>query len=133
MTRTSSGAVFELSAHLVFVTKYRRKVLTGMMLERLEAVIRDTAQTMGVTIVEINSEADHVHLLIDYPPRHNISTIAGRLKGASSRALRLEFWPELKRQLWGKDLWTDSYFAASTGGAPLDVVRRYIINQDRPE
>jgi putative transposase len=133
MIKTSAGAVFDLSVHIVFVTKYRRRVLTRVMLDRLDEVIRETALTLGTDIVEINGEPDHVHLLINYPPKHSISTIAGRLKGVTSRKLRLEFGPEMRRQLWGNDLWTDSYFATSTGGAPLDVVRRYITNQNRPE
>jgi putative transposase len=117
MTQESSGAVFELTAHVVFVTKYRRKVFTAEILDRCETIISDVAATIDVDIMEINGESDHLHLLISYPPKVSISMIAGRLKGSSSRILRQEFGPQLRKQLWGDSLWTDSYFAASTGGA----------------
>lgn len=133
MTQKSPGAVFELTAHLVFAIKYRRKVFTAEMLDRCETIISDVAATLDVDIVEINGEVDHLHLLISSPPKVNISMIAGRLKGATSHRLRQEFGPQLRKQLWGDSLWTDSYFAASTGGAPLVDVKRDIANQNRPE
>ena len=129
----SSGAVFDLTAHVVLVTKYRKKVFTAEMLDRCETIISDVAATLDVAIMEINGESDHLHLLISYPPKVSISMIAGRFKGSSSRMLRQEFGPQLRKQLWGDSLWTDSYFAASTGGAPLADVKRYIVNQNRPE
>lgn len=79
---------FELTAHLVFVTKYRRKVFTAEMLDRCETIISDVAAPLDVGIMEINGEADHLHLLISYPPKVSISMVAGRLKGATSRRLR---------------------------------------------
>jgi putative transposase len=88
---------------------------------------------MNVHVIEINGEADHIHLLIDYPPSLSISFIAGRLKGTTSRVLFQEHGNHLRRQLWGGHLWTPSYFASSTGGATLDVVKRYISNQNRPK
>ena len=133
MQENTPGAVSDLSAHLVFVVKYRRRALTAEILTRCETIISDTAATLGVTIVEINGEADHLHLLIDYPPKHSIATIAGRPKGATARKLRLECGAHLSKYLWGGHLWTDSYFAASTGGASLSTVKRYITNQNRPE
>jgi putative transposase len=133
MVRTSSGAVFALTAHLVFVIKYRRRVFTGPILDRAELIIRDTADTLHIRVIEINGEADHIHLLIDYPPVLSIATIAGRLKGTTARILFQEHGEHLRKQLWGGHLWSPSYFASSTGGAPLDVVRSYIANQSRPE
>lgn len=132
MGNTSAHETGTLTAHLVFVVKYRKKVFTEQVLTRCEAVMTETARTLGVTILEINGEADHVHLLIQYPPALSIATIAGRLKGASSRALRREFPDHLRRFLWGDHLWTPSYFATSTGGAPLNIIQRYIQSQARP-
>ena len=122
-----------LTAHLVFVVKYRRRALTNEILDRCEAIIADTADTLGVQVLEINREADHIHLLVAYPPALSVATIAGRFKGATSRVLRQEFGSHLNQFLWGDHLWTPSYFAASTGGAPLDIIRRYIADQDRPQ
>lgn len=114
------------------MVKYRRPVFTATILTRAEQIMYDTADKLGFTIIEINGEADHIHLLIDYPPRLSIATIAGQLKGRSSHTLRQEFAPQLRQYLWGDHLWSDAYFAASSGGAPLSIIKKYIQNQARP-
>lgn len=131
--RKNNHSVFALNAHLVFVTKYRHRIFTSAHLTRLEAVLADTGAPLGVIISEFNGEANHVHLLIDYPPAIAVSDIARRLKGAASRTMRSEF-PELRRTYWREGvLWSPAYFAASAGGAPLEVLRRYIEQQARPD
>lgn len=126
----SRHSVHALNVHLVFVTKFRHRVLTDAHLTRMEDVCRDVCAALGARVVEFNGEADHVHALVNYPPTLAISTLVQRLKGTSSRVLRAEF-PELDKHYWrAKALWTTSYFAASSGGVNLDV--RYVQNQSRP-
>ncbi|WP_460539845.1 IS200/IS605 family transposase [Glycomyces halotolerans] len=130
--RTGRHCVFAMHAHLVFVTKFRHRVFTDRHLTRMEAIMRDVCADFEVELKEFNGEGDHVHLLVNFPPKVAVSKLVNSLKGVSSRRLRQEF-PELERHYWrAKRLWSGSYFAASVGGAPLDVVRRYIEGQQRP-
>ncbi len=82
-------------------------------------------------LVEMNGEAEHVHLLINYPPKHSMSTLVNSLKGVSSRLLRLER-PDIEKRYWKNVLWSPSYFAASCGGAPLNVLKQYVEQQKTP-
>lgn len=118
--------------HLVFVTKYRRGALSAPILERCEQIMAGVCTGYGATLTEFNGEDDHVHLLVHYPPTVQLSKLVNSLKGVSARLLRKEFPTHLDRFLWGEHLWSPSYFAGSVGGAPLDTVRDYIINQQRP-
>lgn len=122
-----------LHAHLVFVTKYRYKVLKGRHIEYLRNVFKETIEEMGGVLEEFDGEADHVHLLIQYPPKWSISKIVNNLKGRSSRLLRRDM-PDIKERYWGKaGLWHRSYFAGSVGGAPLEIVKQYIEQQKTPD
>lgn len=129
----SRHATHLLHAHLVFVTKYRYNVLTGEHIEYLRGVFKETMEEMGGTLKEFNGERNHVHLLIQYPPKWSISIIVNNLKGRSSRLLRRDM-PDVKKRYWGDGsaLWHRSYFAGSVGGAPLEIVKQYIQQQDTP-
>lgn len=130
--RTGRHCVFALHAHLVFVTKYRHPVFEGRHLTRMEEVMRAVCADFACELVEFNGEADHVHLLVNFPPTVAVSRLVNSLKGVSSRRLRQEF-PDLVRHYYrANKLWSGSYFAGSVGGAPLAVVRRYIDSQQRP-
>ncbi|MBN3929600.1 IS200/IS605 family transposase [Streptomyces verrucosisporus] len=131
--RRGRSVVFDLHVRLVFVTKYRRGVLTDTMLTRCEEVMRDVCTKLDATLREFNGEDDHVHLLVHYPPKLSISTLVNRLKGVSAHYLRKEFEPHVRQYLWGSHFWSPSYFAASCAGAPLEIIREYIENQKRPE
>ena len=122
-----------LHAHLVFVTKYRYNVLTGEHIEYLRGVFKETMEEMGGTLEEFDGERNHVHLLIQYPPKWSISIIVNNLKGRSSRLLRRDMH-DVKKRYWGDGsaLWHRSYFAWSVGGAPLEIVKQYIQQQDTP-
>ncbi|WP_372882753.1 IS200/IS605 family transposase, partial [Psychromonas sp.] len=85
-----------------------------------------------VELTEINGEQDHVHLLIEYPPKVQLSKFINSLKGVSSRLMRKEF-PDIHRYLWNGALWSPSYFAGSCGGAALDALTTYIEQQNRPK
>ncbi|MCK9879131.1 IS200/IS605 family transposase [Frankia sp. Ag45/Mut15] len=130
--RTGRHCVFALHAHLVFVTKYRHRVFDDQHLTRLEEIMRMVCGDFEVELVEFNGERDHVHLLVNFPPKVALSRLVNSLKGVSSRRMRQEF-PELAQHYWRANrLWSGSYFAGSVGGAPLDVLRRYIEDQARP-
>jgi len=121
-----------LHAHLVFVTKYRYRVFSDAHLIRLEQVMRDVCTDFEVELVEFNGEDNHVHLLVNFPPKVAISHLVNSLKGVSSRRMRQEF-PELGARYWRRSkLWSGSYFAGSVGGASLSLVQQYIEQQNRP-
>lgn len=92
----------------------------------------DVCADFGAELVEFNGEDDHVHLLIHYPPTVELSRLVNSLKGVSSRILRKEFSAHVRRFLWGGHFWSPSYFAGSAGGAPLETIKDYILNQKRP-
>ena len=98
----------------------------------MEDVMREVCRDFECELVEFNGESEHVHLLVNFPPKVAISRLVNSLKGVSSRRLRQEF-PELRRHYWrAQRLWSASYLAGSVGGATLEVLRRYIENQERP-
>jgi len=135
--RTKRHVVYSLHLHLVFVTKYRKKVFTEKMYERLHFHFDRVCNDFGCRLVESNGQKDHVHLLVEPLPHTTPSKLVNSLKGVSSRFLRQEFGyaelassvPELEKYYWKGGLWSPSYFIASCGGAPLDVVKKYIENQ----
>jgi putative transposase len=131
--RHGRHCVFLMHAHLVFVTKYRRDVFTGEILRELRSVFADVARDFEAELVEFEGEADHVHLLVNYPPKHSASRLVNSLKGVSSRRVRAKFKKELRKKLWGGNLWSASYFAGSCGGAPLERIKEYIQGQQRPD
>ncbi|WP_294078653.1 IS200/IS605 family transposase [Thiolapillus sp.] len=131
--RTGRHCVFMLHAHLIFITKYRGKVLSRAMLRDMEKIMRGVCAIQDVTLAEFNGETDHVHLLVEYPPTVQLSKLINSLKGVSSRRLRKRY-PQIKTHWIGKKghLWSPSYFAGSVGGAPIEVLKRYIEQQQTP-
>jgi putative transposase len=117
---------------LVFVTKYRHPVFTAAHLTRVQEIMRAVCADFDTELAEFNGEANHVHLLVNFPPKVALSKLVNSLKGVSSRRLRQEF-PDLTRHYWRESrLWSGSYFAGSVGGAPISVLRQYIEQQHRP-
>ena len=123
--------MYNLHAHLVFTTKYRRGALTDPILTRRE-IMASVRADFGADLREFNGEDDHVHPLVHYPPAVALSKLADSLKGVSARRPRQEYGPHPRQYLWGAHLWSPSYFAGSRGCAPLAVVKEYIENQKRP-
>lgn len=118
--------------HLVFVAKYRRKIFDGDAIERLRTIFAKVCEDFEARLVEVDGEHDHVHLLLEYPPKVCVSTLVNSLKGVSSRRLRGDR-PDLGQHYYKGVLWSPSYFAASCGGAPISVVRQYIEQQRTPD
>ena len=130
--RTGRHCVFLMHAHLVFVTKYRKKVFTKEILEEMEDIFRGVCASFEAELIEFDGEGDHVHLLVNYPPKISISKLVCSLKTASSRVIRKRGFPSIAGALWGGSLWSPSYFAGSCGGAPLEAVKQYIQEQATP-
>ena len=132
MQKLSGGTVYDLSIHLVLVTKYRRKVINALMLKRLKEIFAATCQKWDCELKEFNGEDNHCHLLIAINPKAQISALANNLKTVSSRRIRKEF-PDRCAQFYHKPVfWKIGYFVSSTGGANLETVKRYIQQQDTP-
>ena len=115
--------VYSCKYHVVWCPKYRRPVLVDGVGARLKELIHELARTLGAEVIELEVMPDHVHLLVEVDPQFGIHRLVKRIKGRTSRILREEF-PHLRRRL--PTLWTNSYFVATVGGAPLEVVKRYI-------
>ena len=123
---------YSLNYHLVLVTKYRRKCLSDAMLTAVEALAHERCQSRDGELIEINGEADHVHLLVNLPPNVAISEFVNALKTNTARVLRRDFARELAPWYGEPALWSRSYCAISVGAAPLEVLKRYIDGQERP-
>ena len=119
-------------SYLVFVTKYRRNIFSKIILDDLKTIFNSVCKDFNAELVEFDGEQDHVHLLINYPPKVSIAKLVNSLKGVSSRMLRKKNYPEIMRNLWGNMLWSPSYFAGSCGGAPLEIIKQYIQQQQTP-
>ncbi|MBW4678207.1 MAG: IS200/IS605 family transposase [Desmonostoc geniculatum HA4340-LM1] len=126
-------SVSDLKIHLVLTTKYRRKAITGEMLQRLHVILEDLLIKWDCKLVEFNGESDHVHVLFQYHPDLQLSTLVGNIKSTTSRRLRQEFTEHLSH-FYTKDVfWNGSYFVASCGGVTISTLKQYIESQDRPE
>jgi putative transposase len=128
----NGNAVFRLVYHLVLVTKYRRKVLTGAMIERAASILTSLAPAWRGELLECSGEGDHLHALLDVPPAVRPSDLVNNLKTVTSRRLRAEF-PALRAAYRRPVLWSPSYCLISAGGAPIEVLRRYLEAQDTPD
>ncbi|MER5973420.1 IS200/IS605 family transposase [Streptomyces sp. NPDC002055] len=130
--RRGRHVVSAMHVHLVFVTKSRRGVFDEEMLTRCEEVMRKVCEDFEAELTEFNGERDHVHLLINYPPKVAVSKLVNSLKGVSTRRIRQKFTGRVNRATMHGHMWSPSHFAASCGGAPLEIIRQYIEQQQRP-
>ena len=127
---TNNHSVFSLHYHLVMCIKYRRKVINDSISDRLKDIFVDIAPNYGVELLEWNHDIDHVHLLFKAKPNTEISKLLNAYKSASSRRIKNEF-PSICKHLWKEYFWSKSYCLVTTGGAPLEVVKQYIENQEK--
>lgn len=125
-TRSNNNVTYSCHYHVVFCPKYRRPVLVDGVDERFKQVTRLVAEECGFTIEEMEVMPDHVHMLLEVDPQFGIHRAVKRIKGRTSRVLREEY-PWLKSRI--PTLWTNSYFVATVGGAPLSIVKQYIERQ----
>lgn len=117
----------------MFVTKYRRKVIDARMIEELRSVFKSVLEAWDSELIEFNGEADHVHLLISYPPQKLLSGLISNLKATSSKTMWRKFESIVSSVYYKRRVfWTGAYFVASCGGVTIDVLKKYVQEQDSP-
>jgi putative transposase len=127
--KSGRGYVYLIQYHIVWCVKYRHKIITPTIEKSLIEILQKIANDNNFSIIEVNTDLDHVHLLIDCSPQHYIPNIIKALKGVSARLLMKEFGDELKKKLWGGHLWNPSYFVATVSENTEEQIRKYIKNQ----
>ena len=125
---TGAHTTHRLRFHLVFVPKYRRRVLAGAVAGRLVELLHQACEVRRWGVVELNIQPDHVHLLLQVTPCDCLADVMQVLKGGTARVLRVEF-PELEEFLWGDSFWADGYYAETVGQQEEARVRDYIRHQ----
>ena len=124
--KSNRNIVYSCKYHIVWCPKYRRKILVDDVEKRLKEIIQEVANEVNVEIIEMETDKDHIHILCEVDPQFGVNRFIKLAKGRSARILRKEF-PHLKTKL--PTLWTNSYFISTVGGAPLEVIKQYIENQ----
>ena len=124
--RTTNKTIYSCQYHVIWCTKYRRKVLDTQIQDRLKQLIGEKQDEYDYQIREVETQPEHVHLLIEIPPMHSVDKIVGKIKGHTAKVLREEY-PSLKSRL--PSLWTRSKFVSSCGGVTLKVIKDYIEGQ----
>lgn len=124
----NNHSVFLLTYHLVLVVKYRRKVIDDAIATRIKEIGETIGKSYHITFLEYNHDRDHVHILLKAHPNTELSKYINAYKSASSRLIKKEF-PQVRQQLWQEYFWSQSYCLLSTGGAPLETLKKYIESQ----
>ena len=127
--RKSSHVQYDIQYHLVWTTKYRYKVLENKVAYRVRELIRQSCNSMDVTIIKGSVGKEHIHLLVSCPPNISVSKLVQQLKGKTSRVLLSEY-KELKKRYWGQHLWSAGYFCRSVGTVTQEIIKEYIENQE---
>ena len=130
--KRTSHTLYDNKYHIVWITKYRKKILKDDIAHRLRDIIRQICSTEKVDILKGAIGADHIHLMLSIPPYVAVSRIVQHLKGESSRKLQMEF-PQLQKQFWGQHFWAIGYFCTTTGTVTEGVIRKYIEEQGKHE
>jgi putative transposase len=129
--RNGNHTISQLQIHIVWVTKYRYKVLKGKIQERCREILIQVCDAEDIRILSGVASKDHVHMHLEYAPSKSVSDIVKRLKGRSSRKLQMEF-PELSKQYWGKHFWAIGYGVWSTGNLSTEMVEEYLEHHRTP-
>lgn len=127
---TNNHSVFLLYYHLILVVKYRRKVFSDQMSQYVKNIFIRISSSYNITLEEWNHDNDHVHVMVRAHPNTEISKFINAYKSASSRLIKKDF-PEVRRKLWKEMFWSRSYYLLTTGGAPIEIIRKYIESQSR--
>jgi len=126
----NAHSVFLLNYHLVLVVKYRNKVFDKNISNRAKEIFEYIAQNHNITLLEWNHDIDHIHILFKAHPKTQLSKFINAYKSASSRLLKKEY-PKIKQKLWEDKFWSQSFCLITTGGAPIEVIKKYIESQGR--
>lgn len=127
---TNNHSVFLLYYHLILVVKYRRKVFSDQMSQYAKNIFIRISSSYNITLEEWKHDNDHVHVMFRAHPNTEISKFINAYKSASSRLIKKDF-PEVRRKLWKEMFWSRSYCLLTTGGAPIEIIRKYIESQSR--
>ena len=119
--------IFHHRYHIVWITKYRFKVLTGAVRRRVREISRQVCEELGVTIIKGVLSTDHVHMFVSIPPHLAVSDVMRRVKGRTSRKIQMEF-PELRQKYWGRHFWARGYFCTTSGVVNEETILQYIEN-----
>lgn len=130
--RKTSHTTYDCKYHIVWITKYRKKVLQGLIAERVRDILRGICKEHDVEILKGHVSQDHVHLLVSVPPHLSISKLVQYLKGKSSYKLMSEN-KDMSRVFWGRHLWSRGYFVATSGNVTDEIILEYISKQDENE
>ena len=130
--RKTSHSIYDIKYHFVWITKYRKPILTGDIAIRTRELIREICKTMDIEIIKGHISKDHVHLLLSVPPFISASDVMKRIKGKTSRKLLSES-KILAKKLWGRHLWARGYFCATSGNVTDEVIAQYIEQQKLQE
>ena len=130
--RNASHTVYDIKYHIVWITKYRYKILRGAIAIRLRDLLKQGCEAKGIKILKGSVGVDHGHMLISCPTDLSPSQIAQYLKGRSSHLLQ-EGFPELKKRYWGQHIWGRGYFCGTVGEVDEETIRKYIENQGKEE
>ena len=124
-----SHTVWNNKYHIVFCTKYRKDILKGEVSQRVREITRQICEKQGVNIIRGNVRKNHIHLLVMCPPHLSISKLLHLIKGISSRKIQMEF-QFLRKQYWGKHIWSTGYFCSTVGDVSLETLENYVENQN---
>ncbi len=127
--RKSSHTVHDLKVHLIWITKYRYKVLTKEIGIRIREIIRQVCDSKQIEIIKGCVSKDHVHVYVSYPPKLSVSEMVRLMKGRSSRRIQEEF-PQLSKRYWGKHFWGIGYAAFSSGQITDDMIKSYLVHHN---
>ena len=130
--RKASHCIYDIKYHVVWTTKYRKRILSPEIGRRVRDIVRLICTSLDVDIIKGNIRRDHVHLLVSVPPSLSVSKLVQRIKGVTSRKL-LQENRRLNKAYWGRHLWSRGYFVASIGDVTDEVIARYIENQVETE
>lgn len=125
---TNNHSVFLLYYHLVLVTKYRRQVIDDEISEFAKSTFERIGDSYQITLIEWNHDKDHIHIMFKAQPKTEMTKFINAYKSASSRLIKRDF-PRVKQFLWKEMFWSKSFCLLTTGGAPIDVIKKYIQNQ----
>ncbi len=128
--RKSSHTVYDIKYHIVWITKYRKPILTGVIGKRLRDIIRQICRACDVEIIKGHVSKDHIHIFVSVPPDISVSKLVQKLKGISSRRMLMEN-KGLSREFWGRHMWARGYFVASSGNVTDEVLIKYIEEQGK--
>ena len=124
----NNHSVFAMYYHLILVVKYRRKVFDDSISDYAKSVFEKIAPSYNISLLEWNHDVDHVHIMFKAQPNSELSKFINAYKSASSRLIKKDY-PEIREKLWEEYFWSQSFCLLTTGGAPIEVIRKYIETQ----